>query len=109
MNLMANGADAMDAVGREMRSFVIRSTQDGAGAIAVTVKDVGCGLDPGSIDHIFDAFFTSKAGGMGMGLAICKSIVEAHGGRIWAIPNKDRGTTFCITLPANPLPMEGTS
>ncbi len=99
LNLMANGADAMDAEPRAARELVIGSTKTEASTIAVTVKDAGIGIDPSKSDRIFDAFFTTKVGGMGMGLAICKSILAAHGGRIWARPNADRGTTFQFTLP----------
>jgi PAS domain S-box-containing protein len=106
LNLMSNAADAMDRVAREFRELVISSTGDGAGKVTLAVKDAGVGLDPGNAPHIFDAFFTTRPGGIGLGLAICKSIVEAHGGRIWASPNADWGATFQFTLPAAP---EGTS
>ena len=65
----------------------------------VTVRDSGPGLDPESLGRLFDAFYTTKAGGLGMGLAICRSIIEAHGGRIWATANVPRGAVFQFTLP----------
>jgi PAS domain S-box-containing protein len=99
LNLMANGADAMERVVRDQRVLVVRSTADTAGTVTVAVRDAGTGIDPGTRDKIFDPFFTTKPWGMGMGLAICKSIVEAHGGRIWASPNDDWGTTVQFTLP----------
>jgi PAS domain S-box-containing protein len=100
LNLLANGADAMDGVAREL---VLHSTVGEMG-IAVAVQDAGVGLDPRTSGRIFDAFFTTKPGGTGMGLALCKSIIEAHGGRIWARPNAERGTTFQFTLPLQEVP-----
>jgi PAS domain S-box-containing protein len=113
LNLMANGADAMDPVKEtaslrrmgsspapEPRELIIRSTNGGKGAVTVAVNDGGTGLDPHDLAHIFNPFFTTKSSGMGMGLAICKSIIEAHGGRIWASPNSHRGATFQFTLPS---------
>jgi signal transduction histidine kinase len=88
----------MDRIARDLRELVVRSTAEGTG-VGVAVKDAGVGIDPRDADRIFDPFFTTKPGGMGMGLAICKTIVEAHGGRIAARPNPDWGTTFHFTLP----------
>jgi len=65
----------------------------------VAVRDSGPGLNPESLNHIFTAFYTTKPQGLGMGLAICRSIIEAHGGRLWATVNEDRGATFQFTLP----------
>ena len=65
----------------------------------VAVRDSGLGLDPASLEHLFDAFYTTKSSGMGMGLSICRSIIEAHGGRIWAEANVPQGATFQFTLP----------
>jgi signal transduction histidine kinase len=69
--------------------------------VLVSVRDCGIGLDPQILDHVFDAFFTTKPQGMGMGLSICRSIIMAHGGRLWAAPNTDHGATFQFTLPIN--------
>ena len=66
----------------------------------VAVEDEGPGLDPATADRIFDPFVTTKPSGMGMGLAICRSIIEAHGGRLWASPRAPHGTAFCFTVPA---------
>src|SRR5262249_10684550 len=99
LNLMANGADAMAGTPREARELVLRSASAEAGSVSVAVRDSGVGLDPATAERLFDTFFTTKPGGMGMGLAICKSIVAAHGGRIWATANPDRGATFQFTLP----------
>jgi PAS domain S-box-containing protein len=100
LNLLSNGADAMDSIAAESRELVIGSSADESGNITVAITDVGAGLDRRNADRIFNPFFTTKPGGMGMGLAICKSIVEAHGGRIWAASNDGYGTTFRFALPA---------
>jgi PAS domain S-box-containing protein len=100
LNLMTNSADAMERAPKESRALVIRSSGDGAGTAAVTVTDAGVGLDPRNSDRVFDAFFTTKPGSLGMGLAVCKSIVEAHGGKIWARPNDGPGATIEFRLPA---------
>jgi two-component system, LuxR family, sensor kinase FixL len=100
LNLLANGADAMDRVPSNLRELVLGSSVDTEGTVTVAVTDAGIGLDPRAIGRVFDAFFTTKPGSLGMGLAICKSIVEAHGGRIEVIPRAGRGTTFQFTLPA---------
>jgi two-component system sensor kinase FixL len=99
LNLLTNGADAQDGAGREAPELVVRSAVDEAGAVTVAVQDFGVGLDPQTIDRIFDAFVTAKPGHLGMGLAICKSLIAAHGGRIWASRNAGAGTTFRFTLP----------
>ncbi len=100
LNLMANGADAMDRVVRDQREMLVRSSLNGNGAVVTSVSDVGVGIDPRSLDRIFSTFFTTKPGGMGMGLAICKSIIEGHGGTISVSRNAKWGTTFQFTLPA---------
>jgi signal transduction histidine kinase len=68
--------------------------------VRVTVEDTGNGIDPAHLDHIFDPFFTTKSNGMGLGLSICRSIIEAHGGKLWALPRSPFGTTFNLTLPS---------
>jgi signal transduction histidine kinase len=98
LNLMTNGADAMESVAPQKRELVLRSTVDGADKIVVAVKDSGTGIDPHNSERLFDSFFTTKPDGMGMGLAICKSILDAHGGDIWASANAEAGSTFQFTL-----------
>ena len=98
LNLIMNGIEAMSAVDDRPRELLVRSCHEGAGQVLVTVRDSGVGLDPRSVDRLFDAFFTTKAGGMGMGLSIARSIVEAHSGRLWATANADHGATFHVAL-----------
>jgi PAS domain S-box-containing protein len=99
MNLMLNGIEAMSGTGGVL---TIKSQLKEGGQIEISVNDTGPGLPPGKADRIFDAFFTTKPHGSGMGLAISKSIVESHGGRIWANGNGGRGATFHFTVPATP-------
>jgi signal transduction histidine kinase len=84
LNLIINAVEAMSGVSERSRDLLIGSEKDASNGVLVTVQDSGPGLNPESSDHLFDAFYTTKPGGMGMGLSICRSIVEAHGGRIWA-------------------------
>jgi PAS domain S-box-containing protein len=99
MNLMLNAVDAMkDASGT--RELVIKSQHGEIDQVLVSVNDTGVGLPPGQADQIFTAFFTTKPHGTGMGLSISRSIVESHGGRLWAADNSPRGTSFCFSLPA---------
>ncbi len=100
LNLIMNGIEAMSAVPDRPRALVIRSDARESG-LEVTVQDSGIGLDPRNIDHIFDTFFTTKPNGMGMGLSICRSIIEAHRGRLWASRDSAvQGATFRFSLPA---------
>jgi len=102
LNLIMNGIEAMSAVGDRARELII-STQSGEiDQVHVTVQDSGIGLDPQRMERIFDAFYTTKSEGMGMGLAISRSIVENHDGRLWAVPNDGPGATFQFTLLKHP-------
>jgi signal transduction histidine kinase len=95
-----NGVEAMDAVVDRPKKLHICSKRDSPQTVLVEIQDSGIGLpDP---DKVFEAFFTTKKNGMGMGLAICRSIVEVHDGRLWATPGEASGTTFCFTLPVHP-------
>src|SRR5256885_79286 len=87
INLVMNGIEAMQPVTNRPRELVIQSHQDKAQQVLVTVKDSGVGISAENADRLFNAFFTTKSSGMGMGLSICRSIIEAHGGRVWAAPN----------------------
>jgi len=98
LNLVMNGIEAMSAVTDRSRDLLIRSCQHESDKVLVAVQDSGMGLDSKNMERIFDAFYTTKAQGMGMGLAISRSIVENHGGRLWAVPNDGPGATFQFTL-----------
>jgi two-component system, LuxR family, sensor kinase FixL len=101
LNLLVNGIQAIALVRDRPRELLIRSQADNTAQILVEVGDSGIGIDPAHAGLLFNAFFTTKADGMGMGLSICRSIIEAHGGRIWASPNAGPGTTFQFTVPAH--------
>jgi len=98
MNLMNNGIDAMKEVAAT-RELALKSQRAGNGELMVSVSDTGVGLPPQQADQIFNAFFTTKVDGTGMGLRISRSIVESHGGRLWAANNSPRGASFHLTLP----------
>ena len=98
LNLIMNGIEAMSAVEDRPRALVIKTQSGEVDQVRVTVQDSGRGLDPQSRDRIFEAFYTTKRGGMGMGLSISRSIVENHGGRLWAVANDGPGATFQFTL-----------
>jgi len=100
VNLVQNGIEAMSAISDRPRRVVLRSALQSPDELLVSVQDSGIGIDSKNERRIFDAFFTTKSQGMGMGLAICQSIIEAHGGRLWASANPDYGTTLQFTLPA---------
>ena len=99
LNLVVNGIEAMQPVQDRPRELVIRTRQDEARQVLVTVSDCGVGVAAENADRLFDAFFTTKSSGMGMGLSICRSIVDAHGGRLSASGNVGPGATFQFTLP----------
>ncbi len=100
LNLVLNGIEAMKDVAERPRELAIRSWREEAGVL-VAVQDAGVGLDPQNVERMFEAFYTTKAAGMGMGLAICRSIIEAHGGRLWASANEPRGAVFHFSLPVD--------
>ncbi|MEA3102534.1 sensor histidine kinase, partial [Caballeronia mineralivorans] len=101
INLVMNGIEAMQSVTDRPRELVIRSRQDETQQVLVSVADCGVGISAENADRLFDAFFTTKSSGLGMGLSICRSIMEAHGGRLWATANLPHGATFQFTLPVN--------
>jgi PAS domain S-box-containing protein len=104
LNLILNSTEAMNEVDWPVRELVIRSQESKPGEVLVTLRDSGAGLGPHDPERIFDSFFSTKPGGLGLGLSISRTIVEAHGGRLWATQNSDRGATFHFNLPA----IEGT-
>jgi signal transduction histidine kinase len=99
LNLVLKALEAMSGSSETPRELLVRTEQDGPGSVLVAVQDSGPGLRPESLDRVFDAFYTTKSGGMGMGLSICRSIIEAHGGRVWATPNLPQGAAFQFSLP----------
>jgi NO-binding membrane sensor protein with MHYT domain/two-component sensor histidine kinase len=101
LNLITNAVEAMSGVSEGARELLIGTGKDASGRVLVTVQDSGPGLNPDSVERLFDSFYTTKSNGTGMGLSICRSIVEAHGGRIWATPNAGPGITVQFTLPIN--------
>jgi signal transduction histidine kinase len=98
LNLLLNGLDAMHAVTGRPRDLVIRTHPEGHDRVRVVVQDSGSGIDPALAERIFEAFYTTKRDGIGMGLSISRSIVQQHGGRLWAEPNDGPGTTFQFTV-----------
>jgi PAS domain S-box-containing protein len=102
LNLIINAIEVMSGAGQAARELLITTGRNASNSVLVSVSDSGSGLDPKTVDRLFDAFFTTKSTGMGMGLAICQSIIEVHGGRMWASPNEPRGAVFQFTLPLEP-------
>jgi signal transduction histidine kinase len=99
LNLILNAVEAMSGSDEGSRELLISTEEDGANGVRVAVRDTGPGLTPESFAHLFDAFYTTKPSGMGMGLSICRSIIEAHGGRMWATANVPQGAAFQFALP----------
>jgi signal transduction histidine kinase len=109
LNLIVNAIEAMAPVADRGKLLGIRTERVGTGEVAVAVEDSGPGLDPATTGRIFDPFFTTKATGLGMGLSICRSIVQAHGGELSASPRSPRGTTFRFTVPMTAEDASSTS
>jgi signal transduction histidine kinase len=101
MNLIMNAVEAMGPVTNRERLLSIKSDVHDPGTVMIMVEDSGTGIDPNNTERIFEAFFTTKSDGMGMGLAMCRSIIEAHGGRLWASPGASHGSVFHVVLPSN--------
>ena len=101
LNLLRNASESMANVEDRPRQLVVRTEPEGLTAVRITVRDNGVGLDPESIHKLFNAFYTTKQGGMGIGLSVSASIIERHNGRIWAEPNEGSGATFAFTIPIN--------
>ena len=99
LNLVMNGIEAMSDVAKGPRELVITTRNVDPGQVQVTVEDSGTGLDPNAIDKVFEPFYSTKASGMGMGLSICRSILQSHGGRLWATGKDGPGTMFHFALP----------
>ena len=100
LNLILNAVEAMDSIQGRPRELAISTEQTQARSVIVAIRDSGPGIDPERREHVFDAFYTTKPSGLGMGLSICRSIVDAHGGRLWADANDPEGAVFQFTLPS---------
>jgi C4-dicarboxylate-specific signal transduction histidine kinase len=100
LNLILNAVEAMAGASESPRQLLVSASRDGTKGVLVAVRDSGPGLEVESLEQLFETFYTTKAEGMGMGLSISRSIIEAHGGRLWATPNEGQGATFKFTLQA---------
>ena len=99
LNLLRNASEAMSSVEDRPRQLVIRTERDGGGRVRLTVQDAGVGFEPQAVNSLFEAFYTTKGSGMGIGLSVSRSIIESHHGRIWAAPNNGPGATFAFAVP----------
>jgi signal transduction histidine kinase len=99
MNLIVNALDAMNDINDRPHVLHVRTGRNGADGLLVELRDSGAGLRPEQMERLFDAFYSTKTDGMGMGLSISRSIMEAHGGRLWAESHAGPGATFKFTLP----------
>jgi signal transduction histidine kinase len=99
LNLLLNASDAMRDVDDHRRRMVIKTERDEHNHVRLAVMDAGVGLDGNSVDKLFDAFYSTKSDGMGMGLSVSRSIIEHHRGRLWAVPNDGPGATFAFSVP----------
>ena len=95
-----NAVEASAEEGENSHELVVKSEKSGTDQVTVAVTDTGMGIDPDKLDKLFHPFFTTKPNGMGMGLPISRSIIEAHGGRLWAVRNEGSGSTFKFSVPA---------
>src|SRR5208337_4363522 len=100
LNLILNAIEAMSGMNERPRELLITTGRIESGDVLVAVRDSGPGLAPTALEHLFEAFHTTKPNGLGLGLSICRSIIESHGGRLWASANAPRGAVFQFTLPA---------
>jgi signal transduction histidine kinase len=100
LNLIVNAIEAMSGMNEAPRELLLSTETTEPDGVLVTVRDSGPGLAPAVLGRLFEAFYTTKASGMGMGLSICRSIIEHHGGRLWASANQPRGAVFRFTVAA---------
>jgi PAS domain S-box-containing protein len=103
LNLFLNAADAMSSVEGRPRQLVIKTEREGGDHVRLSVEDTGVGFEPESAESLFDAFYTTKQGGMGIGLSVSRSIIEGHHGRLWATPKNGPGATFAFSIPLDPV------
>jgi signal transduction histidine kinase len=104
LNLIINAVEAMSGIAEAPRELLITTGLAEASGVLVAVRDTGPGLAPATVERLFEAFYTTKPTGLGMGLSICRSIIEAHGGRLWAEANEPRGAVFQFLTPTQPKP-----
>src|SRR5262249_51077271 len=104
LNLLRNASDAMSTVDERSRELLIRTEREEGGQARLTVRDVGFGFTPEAAARLFQPFYTTKNDGMGIGLSVSRSIIEAHHGRLWAEPNDGPGTTFLLSIPVSQRP-----
>jgi PAS domain S-box-containing protein len=107
LNLLLNASDAMSGVDDRPRQLVIRTARDDGDRVRLAVQDAGVGFEPQGVERLFEAFYTSKSGGMGIGLSVSRSIIESHHGRLWAAPNNGPGATFSFSIPRQPEGVTG--
>jgi PAS domain S-box-containing protein len=108
LNLLLNASDAMSGVHDRSRRLMIRTEREGEDHVRLTVQDVGIGFDGKDVDRLFEAFYTTKTGGMGIGLSVSRSIIESHHGRLWAAPNDGPGATFSFSIPCVQQTVKGS-
>jgi signal transduction histidine kinase len=99
LNLVLNASDAMSGVDDRPRQLLIRTAREDQDGVRVSVQDTGVGFEPQNADRLFEAFYTTKSSGMGIGLSVSRSIIENHHGRLWAAPNDGAGATFSFSIP----------
>jgi PAS domain S-box-containing protein len=109
LNLIRNASEAMDDVHDRPRRLLIRTEHEGNGYVRLSVRDAGVGFEGENVDKIFDPFYTTKSGGMGIGLAVSRSIIDRHQGRLWAVPNDGPGATFAFTIPSGSEGVSGAA
>jgi PAS domain S-box-containing protein len=109
LNLVRNASDAMSGVEDRPRQLLIGTERDGEDSVRMAVQDTGIGIDPLNVERLFDAFYSTKSAGMGMGLSVCRSIIESHHGRLWAAANDGPGATFSFSIPRAPEGATGAS
>jgi signal transduction histidine kinase len=103
LNLLLNASDALSGIDDRPRQLVIKTERDEENRVLLRVRDTGVGFEPQGADRLFDAFYTTKSSGMGIGLSVSRSIIESHEGRLWATSNDGPGTTFSFSIPSGPL------
>jgi signal transduction histidine kinase len=108
LNLLRNASDAMSGVDDRPRQLVIRTERDEDDRVRLTVQDTGLGFEPQAVGRLFEAFYTTKNGGLGIGLSVSRSIIESHHGRLWAAPNDGPGATFSFSIPRAPKGVRDT-